>query len=60
MTDPQSSRAVADGGPLDGQVLGSAQADSFEVRMDDNSLHLYLPSDRNVEQGRLFTYAGRR
>lgn len=60
MPDDDQSLAVAEGGPMDGEVLGPAEVDRYEVRMADESLHLYIRSVRAVPQGLAFYYAGRR
>lgn len=51
--------AVAWGGPMDGTVLGPADAERYEVAMADGSRHLYLRSERTVPRGAAFPHAGR-
>jgi hypothetical protein len=59
MPDDDQELAVARGGPLDGKTLGSADADRYEVRMSDQTLHLYRRSDLAVPRGLVFVYEGR-
>jgi hypothetical protein len=59
MPDDDGTVAVAWGGPLDGTPLGPADADRYEVRMADKTVHLYLRSDKTVPHGVVFHHAGR-
>ena len=59
MPDDDLELAVARGGPLDGKTLGSADADRYEGRMADQTLHLYRRSDLSVPRGLLFHDEGR-
>ena len=56
--DPTPAQDVASGGPLDGDVLGAAGPERYEVRMADGTTHVY---DRLGPPGsRRYQYAGRR
>ena len=51
--------AVAEGGPLDGQVLGTAGADHFEVTMLDDTHHRYERTARRRPGTVIYKHAGR-
>jgi hypothetical protein len=52
--------ALAVGGPLDGQVLGTAAAEHFDVTMQDRSRNRYVRSARQVDGAVLYDHEGRR
>lgn len=56
--------AVAQGGPLDGSVLGAADADRLEVVMADRSRHVYAVTgawgrSASGVRGRVYAWRGR-
>ena len=57
--DDEKQLAVASGGPMDGTSLAATGAERYEVRMADETLHLYLRPDVTVPEGVVFRHAGR-
>lgn len=49
VTEGEFEQAVARGGPMDGTVLGPADAESYEVRLTDRTRWKYVASsDREL------------
>ena len=55
----EQDAAVAEGGPLDGHVLGIAGADHFEVTMLDDTHHRYERTVRRRTGTVIYKHTGR-